>query len=112
MQKSASEFRKRLKLCSDSGKNLLPDSLNQKICFLHSGIFAERDPETAINDFGGHIHFCENPTPVPFGTGRTGGYTYPFVLENINGILGGNTGNADIENMGGFVSTVYDNAWK
>ena len=92
------------------GQNFLPDDTNEEVQFLFGGISAQGDPESTVNYLGRNMHGIQNMTPVPLGTGAACTDADAMILQNVDGILGGNTGNADGQNVGSGVSTVQPEA--
>ena len=93
-------------------KNVLPEHLQQQVQFFPGGVPAEGDPEGTVHDFRGQVHGGEDVAAVTFGTGGTGADTDARVLQNVDGILGGNSGNGKGENVRRFVTAVDLNAVK
>ena len=95
------------------GENVIPDDPDQSIQFRFGGVPANGDPERAVHHLIRASHGDQNMAAVTLGAGRASGYADAVILQNIDGILGGNTGNGQIQNMGRFVGTVdYDTIQK
>ena len=100
----------RVRLLSCKRKNLLPYGPNQKLQLLFRGVSAERNTEAAVDNSGIYIHLGQNMTAVSLGTGGTGGNTDLRILENVDGVLRGNTRNADIQNVRSLMCAVQNDS--
>ena len=92
------------------GEDLLFDNGIQLLQLFGSGIPAYGYPEGAVNGFGGHLHGFQNMASVTFCAGGTGGDADAVILQDVDGVLGGHTGDADVQDVGGGMGTVQMNA--
>ena len=90
------------------GENLLTNDSYQGFQLLSGGIPAKRNPERAVHHLVRTFHGLQNMASVTLCTGRTGGYTDAVILQNIDGVLGGNAGDGEGKNMGCFVDAVNE----
>ena len=88
------------------------DTCDQRCNFFPGGVPAQGNPETAIDHFRGKIHSGQCMTAVTFGAGRTGGYADACILQDVDGILGGNTGDGKADDVGRLVCAVDYHAIK
>lgn len=93
-----------------SWENAALNHLDKLHNFLFSVVAAQTDAEGRVNDFRTDPHGRQHVAAVSFGAGASGGNTDPGILEQIDGVLGGNTGNRHAENMGRFMCSVDDHA--
>ena len=98
------------KISSCPGQNLFPDDTEQGFQFLFGGIPAQGNPEGTVDHIGIYLHGIQHMAPVTLGAGTAGGHTDAVILQDVDGILGGNTGDADIQHMGGGMRAVQMNA--
>ena len=94
------------KISSYTGENLLPDDSNQGIQLLFDGVSAQRNPEGTVDHIGIYLHGIQHVTPVALGAGTACTDTDIVILQNVDGVLGGYTGDADIQHMWGGVRAV------
>ena len=97
------------KISSCTGHNLLSDDSDKSIQLFFGGIFAQRNSERTIDNLGRNLHSIQNMTAVPLGAGRTGADTDAMILKNVDGILSGNAGNSNVQNMGCGMRTIQVN---
>ena len=91
---------------SGSGQDLIPEDFHQLVQLFYGGMPAQRDPERAVHPLGGNFHGVQGVAAVALGAGRTCGYANAVILENVDGVLGGHTGNGEIQNVGRLVAAV------
>ena len=59
------------------------------------GVPAQGDAERTVHNIGFQSHGSESVASVSFGAGRSGRNADAAVLQNVNGILRGDTGNGE-----------------
>ena len=71
------------------------DDRNQGVQLLFGGIPAKRNTERTVNGLRGDLHGIQNMAPVTLGAGAAGADANAVVLKNVDGILGGNSGDTN-----------------
>ena len=91
---------------SNPGEQGFLNGLGQQVYILLCGLPAQRDAEGGIDGLPVNAHGAEHMAPVALGAGGTGGNADAPVLQQVDGILGGQPGNGHIEDVGGLMGTV------
>ena len=90
------------------GENFVPENGKELVQLLCGGVPAQGDPEGAVHGLFRHLHGGEHMAPVALGAGGTGGHADAVILQNVDGILGGNTGDGEGQNVGRIMGAVDD----
>ena len=77
------------------------DHIDQLIQFFWCGLTADGDAERPVNDVGGNSHRLQNMASMTLGAGTACGNTDAVILQDVNGVLGGQTCNGQRQNVGG-----------
>ena len=88
--------------------DFLPNHMDQLCQFFLCGLPADGDAEGAVNDLRRDPHGLQNMAPMTLGAGTACGHANAMILQNVDGILGRQTGDGQRQNMGCFVSAVDD----
>ena len=94
------------RISTGPGEDLLPDHSEQSIQLLRGGVPAQGDPEGSVDGSRGNVHGCENVAAVTLCAGGTCADADTVILENVDGVLGGNSRNGNGKNVGRLMGAV------
>ena len=89
-------------------KDIPFQNFHKGIQFFLGSFSGKGNPEGTVHYFRRKSHGCQRVASVSLGTGRACGNTNSGILQNVDGILSGNSGNRQRQNMGCLVRAVDD----
>ena len=92
------------------GYDLVSDNGNEQVQIFLGGILADGNPERTVDYVRRQLHGAEHMAAVSLGTGAAGADADTGILENVQTVLGGNTGDSDGQNVRCLVGSVYCDA--
>ena len=88
------------------GQDLFFQGLEKHVDLLAGSLPAEGDTEGSVDDLWGEVHGGQHVAPVALGAGGTGGNADAVLLQQVQGVLGGNAGDGQGQDVGSLVGTV------
>ena len=98
------------KISAAAGENLVFQNGKKYIQFFPGGAAAQGNPESAVDEIGIGIHGGHHMAPVSLCAGGTGGYADAMVLQDVDAVLGGHSGDSQGKNVGCFMGAVDHNS--
>ena len=87
------------RISSRSGKNLVPEHPQQHVQVFPGILPAQGYPEGAVDDLAPKAHGGQNVAAVTLGAGASCGHADPGVLQKVDTVLGGNTGDSQMPSI-------------
>ena len=99
-------------MLSGPWQNFVHQYIVQLIQFFLCGIPAQRNTERTVHDLGLDTHGFQNVTAMTLCAGTAGADADAVILQNVDGVLGGDSGNGEVQNMRSLMCTVDHNTVK